>query len=311
LSFLSQLKIHKCSSSFHLLKINIQICYNFAIFRYIYVIYASRGLVIKGELNLQLLHILYWVILATLICFSFVVFPFSQQLSGGFPANSIKGQICLRINFDMDVMNVKQRIISFMSPLVKGIFSLRFLVIMRKYAKGQCLKQKSFAAFNGSHQRNIFTSIQTAQYLGYCFLFVTFDNFVIIIFQTYQTLLSPETIFIIHNSIWCLFLEVFFGIYVPIKHLILSRKHIPSLWYKEKIPSEREFYTHKPELIPRRNNYPIVYTNEAKWRIIKINEINKLNKGKKKQHSRKLISKKRHSTRHTLSKCPALTPISE
>ena len=132
----------------------------------------------------------------------------------------------MKINFSLDSMNIKQRIISFMSPAVKAIFSFRLLFLMKKYAKGQCLSQTSFVCFTWSYQRNLLTSMQTAQYLGYC---LAFDNILIIIFQEYSTFLGPDAIFIIHNLVWSPFLDVFFGIYVSIKHLVLSRRHCPGL----------------------------------------------------------------------------------
>ena len=103
--------------------------------------------------------------------------------------------------------------------------------------------------------------MQTAQYLGYCFSFVAFDNILIIIFQEYSTFLGPDAIFIIHNLVWSLFLDVFFGIYVPIKHLVLSRRHCPGLWCSRKVSSPKKNYIRTPELVPRRYSYHIGFRN--------------------------------------------------
>ena len=87
-------------------------------YRFILVKYSERGLVYKGQPNLQLLNILFWVFFTTMVTYGYRVFPLSQQLKGEFPQNSIKGQICLKNDFSLDEMNSKQRVNMIMFPLV-------------------------------------------------------------------------------------------------------------------------------------------------------------------------------------------------
>ena len=132
--------------------------------RFVLVKYSDRGLIQNGELNLKLFNSLHWVVFFTLSSISFGVFPLSKQMKGRFPENSIKGQICMKIDFELDETNIKQRIYTFIIPLVLTIFLVRFSKSMKNCVKRQNLNMKTFSQYLGKHQRNIFTAKETLCY---------------------------------------------------------------------------------------------------------------------------------------------------
>jgi hypothetical protein len=120
------------------------------------------------------------------------------------------------------------------------------------YVKGQCLSLKSFSQFGGSHQRNLLTLKQTNSYLLVCMCLIYLDNGLISLFQLFRFQLDKNTQFIIHSMLWVVSLHIFFGLYVPGKHIILSRHCLPCLWWEDKTVQTNQFYVRQPSMSPRR-----------------------------------------------------------
>ena len=159
----------------------------------------------------------------------------------------------MKIDFELDETNIKQRIYTFIIPLVLTIFIIRFSKSMKNCVKRQNLKMKTFSQYLGKHQRNIFTAKETLYYFLFYTLTIFTDNASIILFQLNRDHLDKNTQFLIHNIIWVFSLEGFFGLYVPIKHIILSRKTLPSLWSECKAPQTTQFYIREQHISPRRD----------------------------------------------------------
>jgi hypothetical protein len=159
----------------------------------------------------------------------------------------------MRIDFKLEEMNIKQRIFSFIVPLFFAINIVRSMKKIKDYVKGQNLKMKTFSQFGGTHQRNIFSAKQTSSYFFVCTLLVILDNALIILFQLYKEKLDKDNQFLIHNFIWVLTIEGFFGLYVPVKHIILSREFLPGLWWDNTTVQTNKFYVSKRSLSPRRH----------------------------------------------------------
>ena len=196
----------------------------------------------NGYPNLKLFNHLYWLSFLTLLINGYILFPLSKQLEENFPQNSIKGQICTKIHFQPDQKNLVQRLMSFIWPCILGIFNFKFKRSMLTYSQGQNLGMKAFSQFGGKHQRNIFTAQQT----NFCFQVTTFfillDYALIIVFKLHRDKIKKDKQFLIHNLIWTLFIKCCFGLYVPLKHLLLSRECMPSLWLDEKTIKTSNFY---------------------------------------------------------------------
>ena len=73
-----------------------------------------------------------------MLAYMFGVYPLSHLLKADFPQNSIKGQICLKLDFELGEMNVKQRFFGFIGPLLVLVFLFR----MWKYSTGVISKDK-------------------------------------------------------------------------------------------------------------------------------------------------------------------------
>ena len=123
-----------------------------------------------------------------------------------------------------------------------------------------------FSQFGGKYQRNLFTLIQTRRYLMVCVSLVFLENFVIIMLEVYRKELMKETQFIIYNILWIVLSDIFFGVYVPLKHIFLSRRTLPELWSEYGIVQTSRFYVSKQSFIPRRY---VETENEGKASIFK------------------------------------------
>ena len=224
-------------------------------FRFILVRFSDRGLVLKGSPDLKLFNCLYWISFFTLTFNGYFIFPLSKQLQKNFPENSIKGQICTKIDFQSEQINSKQRLLGFIAPLLMTSFNLRFKHNVSKYLRGQNLKMKTFSQFGGKHHRNIFTGEETRNYFFVCTVFIILDNIVIILLQHCSPYINKTTQFYIHNLLWFVFVDCFFGVIVPLRHLLQSRDVLPQLWLDENSNEEHIFYVRKPEIIPRRYDF--------------------------------------------------------
>ena len=214
--------------------------------------FSDRGLVLNGYPNLKIFNYLYWLSFLTLTINAFLIFPLSKLLKENFPENSAKGQVCSRIEFHMDETNLQQRLFIFLTPMLMTIFNLRFKKVVLSYTQSQNLKQKSFSQFGGKHQRNIFTAQHTSSYFFVSSFFIFLENFLIIAFQKYPEYIDNDSQFFLHNIIWFVFIDCFFGLYVPLKHLKQSRQYMPRLWLDEKTIEATHFYVRELEMIPRR-----------------------------------------------------------
>ena len=215
--------------------------------------YAERGLIQKGFPNLNLLNILFWLFYIVLVIFSFGVYPLSSLFKGSFLQGTSKGQICMKIDFRNDQQNSKLRIIHLFFPLMVTIQTFRYKNKINSYVKGQNLRMKTFSQFGGRWRRNLITLDETNYYLFVCYCFLFSENILIFILQIYREKVDKNIQFILQNLLWVVFLDIFFGIYVPLKHIIQSRECLPSLWFDSKKIQDNKFYVREPCMSPRRD----------------------------------------------------------
>ena len=224
---------------------------------------------------MKLLNILYWIFYIALVIFSFGVFPLSSLLKGNFLHGTSKGQICMKIDFSMDQQNTKLRIIALIFPLTVTFHRFRYTNKIHSYVKRQNLRMETFSQFGGKLRRNLFTLDETNYYLFVCHCFMFSENMLIVILQIYRENVDKDTQFILQNLLWVVFLELFFGIYVPFKHIIQSRECLPSLWFDTKQVKDNEFYVREPCMSPRRDCKTKLGTNEYLKRIKICSQISK------------------------------------
>ena len=168
----------------------------------------------------------------------------------------------MKIDFKLDEMNSKQRANTFVFPIVIIISTLRYMKKIKNYVKSQNLRMLTFSQFGGKHLRNLFSVTHTSYYLLAYSCFLILDNGMICMLQLYRGQVDKNTQFIIHNMLWVVVQDVFFGLYVPIKHIILSRECLPGLWCDERTVETNKFYVSKQSMSPRRYVKPAVVLTE-------------------------------------------------
>ena len=159
----------------------------------------------------------------------------------------------MRVNFQLGGTNLKQRIAQFVGPIVLGILRLRIMKQINSDAKSQNLNRRTFAQFGGLHQRNIFNIDQTNSYLIGCFFFLFIDNTLITFFQLFGANMDKKQRYFIYNLLWILSVNIFFCVFIPVKHILLSRDSLPSLWCSPKLVRRTKFYVLQPVISPRRS----------------------------------------------------------
>ena len=185
------------------------------------------------------------------------------MLKDNFPGNSIKGQICMKLDFQLGEMNNKQRFFGFIGPVIFSVFTLRFGRNCNTYVKARNLNMRTFSQFGGTHHRNLFTLRNTRLYMTVILLLVPLDNILIVFFQQNQGIVDKRTQFIIHNIPWLLVCDFFFGIYIPVKHFFSSKHLLPGLWCEIKHVKREKFYVGKTAPTPRRDYQPDLETHHS------------------------------------------------
>ena len=167
--------------------------------RHVLVKYAERGLVHNGYPNLTLFNHLHWLIFIIFIPVCYVTFPLAKQMEGNFPENTIKGQICMNMEFPIGQTNLKQRMMSLMYPLIMTITNIKFRISLTRFIKGRNLNMRSFAQFGGKNPRNIMSLDQTLKYFIRVIFLIVMDNILILLFQVFTNKIDPQTRFVLHN----------------------------------------------------------------------------------------------------------------
>ena len=91
-----------------------------------------------------------------------------------------------------------------------------------KFVKEKCLTRKSMACFGGVHRRNVFTERETMKYEIMILLFMYTYNTTIVIFQFYCDEAYSHILFVVHNLFWFACIDIYNGVYIPLRHLQLN-----------------------------------------------------------------------------------------
>ena len=202
----------------------------------------------NGSVNLSLMRTLYWLFTFVLIAVGYGNMPLSVQLKDGFPRNTVIGKICLDEDFSYSKESVKARLMGFAFPFLWLMYGYLWSRRVYNYISGQNLNQSSFSAYRGKYRRNIFTYAETLSYNSYWCLFIITENFLLFILEIYSQDISKDLKYFLHNSFCTVFIDIFHGLFLPLKYLSSSHNYFSSS-REERNPS---FYVRDPELIPRR-----------------------------------------------------------
>ena len=79
-------------------------------FRYFFVVHAEKGLMVSGKTNTTFLNLIYAVFTLGMTVASYFSWPGSVMFASLYPANTVKGRICLKLRLDWDKDNSKERL---------------------------------------------------------------------------------------------------------------------------------------------------------------------------------------------------------
>ena len=206
----------------------------------------------QGTANVRLFKILYWIFALVFVAFGFGNVPLSKQLTPGFPENMVIGQICLKKELIYSKDSVKARLIGFAFPILHMICDSHLRGQVFRYVHGQCLNKKTFSAFGGIFRRNIFTYKQTF-WSNLCWpcRFIILENAMLIGLEVYSKHLNVNLSCALHNLFCVFFIDIFHGLYLPLKYLHSSKDHFSSERKAEK--RKKNFYIRSPDIAPRRD----------------------------------------------------------
>ena len=190
----------------------------------------------------------------TLISVAYGNMPLSKQFKHGFPENTVIGKICMKQELHRSKESVNARLIGFAFPFLHlfavGLFSRK----VRIFVDGQCLNKNTFSAFGGKNRRNVFTYLETFQYNCLWAAFIIVENLLLLFLEVYSENISEDVRYALYHVPCFLFIDIFHGLYLPLKYLISSRDQFPILWSKEdRLEQNSKFYVRSPEIVPRRD----------------------------------------------------------
>ena len=64
-------------------------------------------------------------------------------------------------------------------------------------------------------------------------------------------------------SLFCVF-DIYFSIYLPLKHIFTSRQHLPGLWWNKNHSQDHDFFIQQNLLEPRRDFIPFLCQKQRK-----------------------------------------------
>ena len=232
----------------------------------------------EGLTNLPLMKTLYWIFAFVLIAVGYGNMPLSKQLKQGFPENTVIGKMCLQIEDIYSKESFKSRILGFIFPFLNLIFAFWWQTRSYRYISGQFLNQTTFSGLGGKHRRNIFTFVENLSYNSNWCLFIILENFLLIVLEQYSEHISKEVRYNLHNIMCIIFIDVFHGFYLPLKHMHTCCNHFSSSRETKNIAAQiRSFYVRDPEIVPRRDHLNFSQTKQKRFHIIEQENRRRLN----------------------------------
>ena len=215
------------------------------IFRSVLIRFADRGLVLQGRPNLKLFNQLFWLILIPFCCIGLLMAPFYSILKGVF-AQQFVAKICilapgLKIDSHQDPRQmIKQTIVPLIVPSLFLAYCQYLTYQVRQYFRGTCPNQKMHSF--GNYRRNFITFEENIDYLQIHFFYTFVTNILnVLFFNGEKFSLTPQQMSLTLNLWNFFFFDIFYGIFVPTKFLIIKRNVnvAKPFWQKESIPEPR------------------------------------------------------------------------
>lgn len=211
------------------------------VLRVVFILYADR-FVKKGRVNLKLLQQLYWPTWVVFVINGLV--PFVPVLSGTFPWNTYRDQLCLAALTDDEnktLSKIPQYLVFGLKMVLLIIYAVKISHRVTKYVDGQCPGQKMSSI--RKYHRNVMGLWETF----FMFLILNCLGFMILGFRLIAKNLDKSNAFLV--NLLCESLMFLFYIAV---FIFASRKDVPT---RKEVSQHVTFNNSKVKVLqPRRDN---------------------------------------------------------
>ena len=236
-----------------------QIIGNNIIFRFFIIVHAEKGFVSSGVYNSRFLKCCFLIWSGCFALYTYLPWMTASALAENYPENTVKGRICLglRLDWDKDITKetsdiyIKPRLIVIALVFVSaGNVGYQGLYRTRRFLRGFCLNQNSFASIGGKRRRNILNHQELCICHSLVLFFIFSENILFTIFYFKQDFLGANNVFLVQflfSSLSDMVLIVLF----PALVLYKSLEGYPEIWTFYS-PKTLEFYSSKSKLAPRR-----------------------------------------------------------
>ena len=129
-------------------------------FRYFFVVHAEKGLMVRGKTNSTVLKLIFAVFTLAMTVASYISWPGSVMFDSLYPANTVKGRICLKLRLDWDKdrsketsdIYIKPRLIVIAMTLTIGLILFHFIRRVYFFVPRFCISNRSHASLGGRHR---------------------------------------------------------------------------------------------------------------------------------------------------------------
>ena len=191
------------------------------------------------------------------------------MFSDAYPANTVKGRICLNFRLDWDKdksketsdIYIKPRLIVIATILTIGCVLFYAIRRVKTFVPKFCASNRTHACIGGRYRRNLLTFDELSNFYTFLIVFYLFDSVLILILYATQDIITQDSVFVIYHTV-CISFDLLCVIFLPIYILYKSQSDFPVLWTNY-TPKTIKFYTTKTTYIPRRENKSKYKTNKS------------------------------------------------
>ena len=186
-----------------------------------------------------------------------LAWPGSVMFSPVYPANTVKGRICLlhRLDWDKDRLKetsdiyIKPRLIVMASICTIGCLLFYTIHKVNVFVRKFCPSNTTHASIGGRYRRNLITFEELSKFYTFLILYYLFDSFIILMFYITQDIITQDMVFLIYYTVSISF-DLLCVILLPLYIIYKSQTDFPVFWLHH-TPKIVKFYTTKTGYMPR------------------------------------------------------------
>ena len=228
----------------HLLAEALKIITSNIMFRFFYIVYAGRGLVLNGMHDNRLFKICFTILTLALSISSYLSFRIDKARNELYPQNTVVGQICLNMKLDSKKDEKTQLL---MAAYILSFGSLYAYLVRRvkKFIPKMCISNNSHACLGGRFRRNIITFDEISAWFFFIIIQFVVANCLIFLLSNVQDTITQGGVFAIYIGYVTLYNTVNLVI-IPISILYRSRRNYPVIWSNYVVNEYKFFSNFKP-----------------------------------------------------------------